>query len=608
MAGRVEISKPESTSVTRPEEGHSGSTKDPWCDLCYDETGQKIDVAGFCPECNSFICKACHEAHKKSPASRNHMIMRGVRMPKSQAEKPVKYPDCGKHIGKSTDYFCLEHGEMICNRCLEVSHPRCTTNTIHDICKSLGSSDVNLLKTNVNNIQQYIMDTRTKIEHNIIDVEMQRKAMVKEAQNLRDEVVKKTEKLCSDLIAEITSVCNKKTADLSHQVLLLADLVRSLKETRSNIDKLTNVEFGPNSFIRVQDITRNAQHFEKEIQSMNKEHAKVEFSLSVSPEVVTFLSSNEKLGDVKETLSKLDTLLPMTKIAFPQPKLQAGKAKPKGKQRDISQIHISKPISMTVRTSGDKEACKVEGMDVTRNGLLLLGDRKNKKVKIFSAKNKFLSEVKLPSLPYDVAIMNEERAIASLDDEKRYILNIGNPSRICIQESIPFGYCVTGMTACDNNLIVIRWNEPRCVKLIDLNGLELWSTLADNHGVQLFKTPYSVATSVINDRPVILVTDWSTETLTFLDASDGRFINAVDLKGKAPRGLTTDDDGNIYVCCSKTNEICVWSADMKQSRILISSNKLQPDPMDVSYNSYTDELLVSYRTADVIDRFQLSKP
>ena len=225
---------------------------------------------------------------------------------------------------------------------------------------------------------------------------------------------------------------------------------------------------------------------------------------------------------------------------------------------------------------------------------------------MFSTKNRLHSEVILPSRPYDVALINDEIAIASTDEEKRYILNISDPGQMFVQRVIPFGYCVTGMTACENNFIFIRWNEPRCVKMVGPSGQELWSTSADNNGQKLFKTPYSVATHLYKDRQVVLVTDYVKETLTVLDAENGGFIKAVDMKGTALHGITTDADGNIYLCQSKTSNIAVYSADLEIGRVLLSGNKMQPEPMDVSYNYHTDELFISYRGSDVIDRFKLS--
>lgn len=95
-------------------------------------------------------------------------------------------------------------------------------------------------------------------------------------------------------------------------------------------------------------------------------------------------------------------------------------------------------------------------------------------------------------------------------------------------------------------------------------------------------------------------------TLTILDGNDGKLIRIINLHRKGPQGLTTDDDGNIYVCYSRTREISVWSPDLTQSSILLSGSDLQKCPQNILYNSVIDELIVSYFSSNTIDCFGLA--
>ena len=271
----------------------------------------------------------------------------------------------------------------------------------------------------------------------------------------------------------------------------------------------------------------------------------------------------------------------------------------------ISQLSPKKLDALSIKTEDDRKDCKAEGMDVTKNGMLVVSDIKNRKVKVFSPKYRFLSSVSLPGQPYDVTVLNDKTIIATVDQEKRFIIDMSDPASIYVENSLAFGYFVTGMTTYDGKLVVIRWNEPRCVKMVTLDGKELWSTMHDNTGQLLFRSPYSVATTEFKGQSVVLVTDWSKETLTLLSANDGRFVDKFDLKGLGPRGLSLDSSGNVYVCCSKSAEIRVLSPDLLGDRVILSRRELQPDPMDILYNDTTDELLVSYKSGDQVDRFQL---
>ena len=460
--------------------------------------------------------------------------------------------------------------------------------------------------SDADNIQQAIQATKTAVEDNITDLEINRKEMIKEVNTIRDNIVKKTEKLCSDIIEDINDICSKKVADMSHQLLSLSDFGQSRQKTDTIKDKLDDMNSGPNTFIRIQDKARNSIKFENEMKKTINEIRKVDLFLSLSPEIEQFLSSNEGLGKVSESTSCHASLSYVKINELSQTISQDDKVKPKKNQRDASEICAIPHKPLNASTSADREECQIEGMAISSNGLLLLSDWENKKVKLFSTKKRLLSEVLLPSRPYDVAVINDETAIASTDEQKKYVLNISIPDQMLVQQVIPFGYCVTGITACDNNYVVIRGNEPKCVKMVDPSGQELWSTAVDDNDQELFERPHSVATHLYKDRQVVLVTDWGKETLTVLDAKNGDFIKCVDMKGTALRGVTTDNDGNIYLCNTKTSEIAVYSSNLETGRVLLSGNKLQPEPIGVSYNRLTDELFVSYRGSDVINRFKLS--
>ena len=114
-------------------------------------------------------------------------------------------------------------------------------------------------------------------------------------------------------------------------------------------------------------------------------------------------------------------------------------------------------------------------------------------------------------------------------------------------------------------------------------------------------------TSKINDTDTVIVSDYVKETLSLLNANNGSLLKIVDMKGKCPRGITLDNDGNIFVACYTTDEICVWSNGFTKSRTLISGKELEMTPGCIAYSSSTDTLYIGYwGDCDYIERFQLS--
>ena len=586
------------------EHGTSTEYIDPWCDLCYDHTGDMTQAYGFCTECNTFICITCYGIHKRWPILQNHKLLLGGYMPKSQAEKPVKYPDCTMHAGNITDHYCIDHSKMICSECLKLTHQNCTASPLFIICQGLGSEDIQQFENVVDSLKQNVLLTKSALESNVTKIETQKEELIKQAKEERDKIISKAGELYDNTVSMVSDACERKKSNITEQIMTLDNIIHSLDETNTDISKKLNVKFDQNVFIRMQQIVEKVREYKSEIENMNKEIRIITLSFSPSAEI-TFLTVTENLGDVKEISSQLvDPQLP-TRIAFPQASSLLGKAGISKQRSDISQISVNKVSCLDIRLKQDKETCNSQGSAVTSKGVLLISDNSNKSVKAFSQDNKFLSCLTFSNFTYGISVINDQTAAVSAYDKKLYILNISDPANISIDRYVSLGYWARGLTQYKGNQIVTKFDEPQCVKMIDFNGKEKWSVSVDHKGQQLFSKPYSVTISTCNDKSTAVVSDWGKETLTLIDPNDGHLIKTIDVKGKDPHGLTCDNDGNVYVCYLRTKEICVFSPDFEKSRILSSSSDLRDYPTDVVYSSTSDVLYIAYHTNDTMDCFEL---
>ena len=586
------------------EHGTSTEYIDPWCDRCYEHTGDMTQAYGFCPECNSFVCRTCYDIHNSWPILLNHKILLAGKMPKSQAEKPVKYPDCTMHAGNITDHYCIDHSGMICSECLKPTHINCTATPLSVISQGLGSTDIQQFETVVESLKQNVLSTKFALESNITDIEDKKEDLIKQAKEERDKIISKAGELYDNTVSMVSDACELKKSNMAEQIMTLDNIIHSLDETNTDISRKLNVKFDQNVFIRMQQIVEKVREYKSEIENMNKGIRKITLSFSPSAEIVTFLSVSENLGDVREIYLQLgDPQLP-TRIAFPQASSLLGKAGIFKKRSDISKISASKLSSLDIRLKQDKETCRAKYPAVTSKGVLLISDNSNKSVKAFSQVNKLLSCLTFSHATYGISVINDQTAAVSTSDKKIHILNISDPANISIDRYVSLGYWACGLTHYKDNLIVTNFDEPQCVKMIDLNGEEKWSISVDHKGQQLFDSPYSVTISTCNDTSTAVVSDWGKETLTLIDPNDGHLIKTIDVTGKDPHGLICDNDGDVYVCCCDTNEICVFSPDFEKSRILLSSSDLGGDPINIVYCGSSDVLYIAYYMNNTVDCFK----
>ena len=590
---------------------------DPYCELCFENKGEKVTTDCFCKECNLCLCTSCHDVHKQVPSLRRHQILHGSRMPRSLADKPIKYPDCELHIGNINDRYCREHHEMLCSECLKQNHQRCHVDTITDLCKILGSDDIKSFTAMVENVELYVQNTQSKLQNNISDLTEEQENEIKRAEQAKQDMIQKVNEMFNETVSGITKHYHNKVGEIKSHIVGLIDELHGLDEIRKKLNRKVSTKFDPNLFIQMQQIVDTTQTCKREIDDMISEIKTTNISFSFSKEISDFLAC-KSFGDIQEISSPLSITDDVGDIFFPYITSQAGR--PYGTSQlgrtilakknsvDIGHIVARKMSHMNITSPNDNNKPCVYGLAATDNGTLLVGDCNNRTLKVFSQDSTLLSSVRLSAGCNDVTVTEDDIAVVSTDDEKLHFLDITDPPTSSVQRSVSLGYVVWGITTTHKDKLVVTVDTtPRSVRMIDINGKEVWSVSKGPDNQQLFDAPWYIVTSKINDTETVIVSDWGKETLTLLNANNGSLLKSDDMKGKRPRGITVDNDGNIFVACYKTREICVWSNDFTKSRTLISGKDLEMVPDCIAYSRSTDTLYIGhYGNCDYIERFQLS--
>ena len=598
---------------------------DPYCELCYENKGEKVASWCFCKDCNLCLCTSCYDVHKQVPSLQSHQILLGSRMPRSLADKPIKYPDCELHNGNIKDRYCHEHHEMLCSECLKQNHQRCHVDTITDLCKSLGSDDIKSFTAVVDDIKLNVQTTQSKLQKNISDLTKDRENEIKRAEQAKQDMIQKANEMFNETVSGITKHYHNKVGEIKSHIIGLNDELHNLDEIINKLNRKVPIKFDPNLFIQMQQIVDTTQTCKREIDDMISEIETMKITFSFSKEISDFLAC-KRFGDVQEMSSPLSITDDVEDIFFPYITSQAGRpyitshaGRPhissqagrttleKKVAVDISHIVARKMSHMNITSPKDNRPPCVGGLAVTDNGTLLVGDFNNDTLKVFSQDSTLLSSVPLSDVCTDVTVTEDDIAVVSTGDKKLHFLDISDPPSASVQRSVTLGYNVWTVTPYKDNLVVTADTTPPSVRMIDRNGKEVWSVTKGPDNQQLFDTPYFIVTSKINDTETVIVSDCTKETLTLLNANNGSLLKIIDMKGKGHRDITVNNDGNIFVACYETKEICVWSNDFTKSRTLISQNNLEMIPRCIAYISSTDTLYISYfGYCDYIERFQLS--
>ena len=616
---------------------------DPYCELCVEYNNRRVAAVGLCKECNTFVCQQCQEAHFRWPKLRNHTILKGDEMTRTQAEKPAKFPECEIHRENVNDQFCLDHHKMLCRQCIKSYHGTCRQMAIHELCKSLGKADVGKFRDMIQNSERTAKSVKLMIKRNKDDIEIDRQTMIKEAEDLKQRLDIKIQQISVDK-SYISDTCRQKSALLDGQTDAVENAIQSLQHNISAIYEYDGDTVTLNVFIALQKMAEHTQKAHRLLNDVSNGQKNVRISFVPNTAMSNFLSSSNDLGEIKEDTINPDVMETLPEIIFPpKPPTKSGSQRLEANNRihlyfllanlivyflllfkphpaavkdildvpntkfrrpcDISYITLNKKSSVDIKLDG--HTATVPGIVVTANGTVLLTDYSNKKVKVFTSKGVFLSSLELSARPHAIDLINSTTAVLSITN-KIHFLNLSLPSELSIHGSVSLKYDVYDLTVYNNKLIVSTWLKTKKVKMLDLDGHELWSSSLDSGGKQHFQYPTFVITKVINNTETVIVTDVNNDQIVFLDANNGKRIKTINVTGRGPRGIGVDHDGNVYICYRTTSEISVWSPDFSRSRILLTSSQLQGKPLNIVYSNVTGYLFISYSQSNVVDRVHVT--
>ncbi|XP_053402778.1 E3 ubiquitin-protein ligase TRIM33-like [Mercenaria mercenaria] len=143
------------------------------CQPCAGE-GHHVEAAGFCQNCEEYLCITCYKYHCKPTPSRHHVLLDKYNMPKRSAPASVKYGcnlTCTKHASEIVKFFCKQHDAVGCGDCVILDHKSCKIDYIPDDSKDfIDGGEYEQLVTRAKQLENNAKSLRKEIEEDAKEV------------------------------------------------------------------------------------------------------------------------------------------------------------------------------------------------------------------------------------------------------------------------------------------------------------------------------------------------------------------------------------------------------------------------------------------------------
>ena len=579
--------------------------RDTWCDLCH-KRNMYIPAHQYCQECLEYHCVDCGDLHGRFALGRSHTILIGSQMPNCQLAKPLQYENCSLHVGNHLDRFCTRHRELLCRQCVSDTHTSCEIKRVPEVSADLDETDICKFKTLLFKTKLDIQSKLSAFEKNITDVENQRKLIEHKLKGIHDAVIFRLNKLFTEAHDELESVHNKIKTYLFYQINTLNKAASNIENSIKNLEKLNLVDV--KAFLHLQSIAKLTR---EDIFKINEIHKTVRnrcMKATVNQKLQDFIDATPHLGTTEEVISDYQVTKSLPLVTFPV-------------TLSTEYLNSSIPISRTnpkrvgrfsAKLQDDKEDCGIVGVDVTSDGRILVADFLNMNVKCFDPCGKYHSYLRMEYQPSDLAVVNKDETMVSLwCQPELYVLDTKD-LEISVRKRIKVDSPISAISVHKDKIIVNSREGCGSVKLIDRCGRVYWSRSIDSEENDLFKHPRCNTCFKFKTKFIAFVTDYNKRSITKLSGRTGDVKTVYRLPDeKDPFGVTSDKNGNIYVCYREANEIAVFAADLEHEKLLLSERDgLGVWPNCIKYMASTNNLFVCYsglnESRNFIDCFAIS--
>ena len=548
------------------------------CGIC--ETQHITKYADqWCPECDEGLCSDCEtHFHKISKATRNHGII--------SIENYQKLPSCISEIGhhcKDHDIkytiFCPIHDKPCCPDCISTNHKDCVgLLSIREVIKTSKTSTlIDDIEQSLRNIKYNIDIVIKNREQNLSEIRQQRQIFHDQVKQMRVKINSHLDALEQNILKELDDAEDKIKSKIDNLLKQLSEKSKTVEGIQSGITAIKEYASDLQTFLGSKTIGEEVKKEEKYIMALSEDGCLQQLNLKCS--------INNKIKDIMSTMTSFGSV----SIETSPPSVVIKTMKSKQAQimsviqppsvKSINDIKLT--LHNTFNSLKRKNTTHITGCIVCPNGKMILVDSYyNSRLVILNDDGTLDKEIRCAlDYPRDVTYL-DDRTVALSAINGINIINIDTKkTERCINTS----ECCCGITY--HNGVLLWCEEKRGIVMMKLSD-DRSTTLVKQSNLQ----NHSYITTC---REKIYQTNRNTKTVTCYTIKGDKLWEYKDESLlKDPRGVTVDNNGNVYVTSMDSNSVVVIEPDGRQGRQILSDDGLKL-PTGIYFDTSKNCLLVT---------------
>ena len=586
------------------------------CDPCQ-KNKTKSDVHTYCRNCRNALCERCAKTHRGLRSCKNHIVLSVDQFEAAISSLKVDEEFCTKHDGKVMEHFCQTHSKLCCSTCIAEEHRQCDkVIPVREAAQKVReSNEIPKLENALAKYNDHLNSVMQNRSSQIKKLENKKGKILEEFLEIKRKIILQLEKMEKDLRTKLEQIHKQETKKIHDEVAECQEIQSGVV----NASELLQIADKHGSDSQVVDTVENVKHecvyYESKIGDINRKVKTIDYHLTLDKNLEQMAKKLDQFGriDVKTSPSGLsDPPKIANTLGLQSPR--SSKAKGSTEKDDKKSVKPStynggdadEIAEFDGRCNDDTEdsTCWFTGAQFLQDGRILLVDRTNRKLKMFSKDFNVIAELLFYSKPWDVTVISNKEVAVSLPEECRIQFVSISKNSLSFLRTISTEDPCFGVHYVNEKLMTVAYDgDPPNLKILTLEGDELTYVSVDEDGYTLFSKPIYVTSTP--DGSEIYVTDERLgSVINLTENGELKFTySAMDLGHAA--GITLDSDANVYVCANTSNTVQVLNSKGDRIKVLASGEDISY-PRAIAYEPKEKLLLVTQGDKDEVKIYSLS--